>query len=156
MKQMKGKGIIKTLWLSFIVDKKIILTLVMVTIFSTGIFSYENGLFDLDYNGNLLAIFHVIEFESNGKPGLASCEDIMKEWTKSKKGIKSYNKITLPQKGINAAFKVIKDEGYSTSAYKVYMISFYKYSFSNRGVNVFMKFDKDGSAWIDAYESFTD
>jgi hypothetical protein len=130
--------------------KKLFLMVFIVTNLETGVFGYDKGLFDLDYFGNLSAYFQVIEIPSNGRPGLISCEDIIQE----NKVIKSYFKMTLPQKGVNAAFKVIKDEGYSTEAYKVYMIVFSTYSFSKNAVVVFMKFDKDGSAWFDCYEVF--
>ena len=133
--------------------KKFSLMFLLMFIFSIDIFSYDKGLFDLDYFGNISAYFEIAEVPSNGNPGLTSCEDIVED-TKKKGTIKSYYKMTLPQKGINAAFKVIKDEGYSTGAYKVYMIMFSSYSFSRNGVLVFMKFDRDGSAWFDCYEFF--
>jgi len=131
--------------------KRYFLTLVMAVNLTTSTFGYDKGLFDLDYFGNLSAYFEVIEIPSNGTPGLTSCEDIVK----ANNSVKSYFKMTLPQKGINAAFKVINDEGYSTEAYKVYCIIFGSYSFSKNGVFVFMKFDKDGSAWFDCYEFYT-
>lgn len=133
--------------------KKHILALVILVNLTIGTFGYDKGLFDLDYFGNLKAEFQVVEIPSNGNPGLTSCEDLV-EGLKKQGNIKSYFKMTLPQKSINAAFKVIKDEGYSTEAYKVYMIIFSSYSFSRNGVCVFMKFDSDGSAWFDCYEVF--
>ena len=129
--------------------KRFILMLVMTVNLTTGIFGYDKGLFDVDYFGNLKAYFEVMEIPSNGTPGLASCEDIMQEL-----GLKSYYKMTLPQKGINAAFKVIQDEGYSTAAYKTYCIIFSSYKFSKNSVVVIMKFTKDGSAWFDCYEVY--
>jgi len=132
--------------------KRFFLTLVMAVNVTIGTFGYDKGLFDLDYFGNLRANFQVVELQSDGNPGLNSAKD--EDIVKTSSGVKSYFKMTLPQKGINAAFKVIQDEGYSTAAYKTYCIIFSSYKFSKNSVVVIMKFTKDGSAWFDCYEVY--
>jgi hypothetical protein len=114
-------------------------------------FSYDKGLFDVyEFSGDLKAEYQIREIPSDGKPGLSSFEEIVKQ---SKVG--SYFKIpNLPQKGINAVFKVIKDEGYKTNNYNTFVVVFSTYSFSSNAVLIFVKFDKDGSAWIEAFEIF--
>lgn len=133
--------------------KKYLFTIIISLILIEGIFGYDKGLFDLDYAGNLIAYYEVIEIPSNRKPGLSSCENILKDMI-SEGAISSYYKFTLPQKGINAAFKVINDEGFQANDYNVYMISFTTYhpSISKTAVWVFIKFNKDGSAWFESYE----
>jgi len=128
---------------------------VAISMIYTGIVSaYDKGLFDTNYLGELEAYFEVYDITSDNKPGPITNDSVWLENCVKNGIIKGYFKMTLPRKGINAAFKIIKDEGYSTEAYKSYMVLFSTYSFSRKGVIVLMKFDKDGAAWFDSYEYF--
>jgi len=135
----------------------VVMIIIAVSLSNTN--AIDEAFFGTDSYGNLKAYYEVLiadeAHSDKSDEFFDKAEDRIKA-TLMKHPDLAYRKITLSQNGRNAAYKVIKDEGYLTAANHFYMIVFSNdlLDFSNHAVEVFVKFDKNGSARFKAYEMF--
>jgi hypothetical protein len=142
-----------------IVTISVFVVMIIIALSPSNTNAIDEAFFGTDSYGNLKAYYEVLiadeAHSDKSDEFFDKAEDRIKA-TLMKHPDLAYRKITLSQNGRNAAYKVIKDEGYLTAANHFYMIVFSNdlLDFSNHAVEVFVKFDKNGSARFKAYEMF--